>query len=71
MLRRAQEAYERYLHILDTYRVLSKSDGKLYQRYVEEKDRFSLIQSHDATTRRDTKISRFKQEKALRLQLEV
>ena len=71
VLRQAQEAYERYLSLLDTYVVLSTSDRKLYERYVENRDEFSLIPSNDPAARRDTKISRFKQEKELKLKLEV
>lgn len=71
MLRRAQEAYERYLSILDTYRMLSNNDRKLYERYVDSRDDFSLTSSNDASARRDVKIARFKQEQELKLKLEA
>lgn len=71
MLRWAQEAYERFLALLDTYLMLSTSDRKLYERYIENRDEFSLIASNDPGARRDTKIARFKQEKELKLKLEV
>ncbi|KAL9104554.1 MAG: hypothetical protein Q9163_000528 [Psora crenata] len=70
ILRRAQEAYARYLHLLDTYLLLSKSDSELYERYIEDTDGFSLIQTSDAATRRNIKISRFRQEKDLKQKLE-
>ena len=71
VLRRAQEAFERYLSLLDTYAMLSMHDRKLYERYVESRDEFSLISSNDPGARRDTKIARFKQENELKLKLEV
>ena len=71
MLRRAQEAYERYLSILDTYRMLSNNDRKLYERYVDSRDNFSLMSSNDPSTQRDVKIARFKQEQELKLKLEA
>lgn len=71
MLGRAQESYEHYLALLDTYTMLSTSDRRLYEKYVENKDKFSLIASNDPGARRDTKIARFKQENELKLKLEV
>lgn len=71
VLRKAQEAYERYLSLLDTYDILSKNDRKLYERYIENRDEFSLISSNDPGARRDTKIARFKQENELKLKLQV
>ena len=41
------------------------------ERYLEGRDEFSLIPGTDATARRDIKIARFKQEKELKLKLEV
>lgn len=71
MLRQAQEAYERFLTLLDTYLMLSTSNRKLYERCMENRDEFSLIASSDPGARRDTKIARFKQENELKLKLEV
>ena len=71
LLRGAQDAYERFLGRLDTYNLLSKPDRKLYERYLDNRDRFTLLPSIDASVRRDTKISRFKQETELKLKLEV
>ena len=71
MLRRAQETYERYLSLLDTYCMLSTSDRKLYERYIEERDDFSLMTNNDPSARRDAKIARFKQENELKFKLQV
>ena len=57
--------------MLDTYDLLSKSNKKLLEKYLEIRDDFSLISSTDSATRRDTKIARFKEEKELKLKLEV
>ncbi len=51
--------------------MLSTGDRKLYERYMENRDEFSLISSNDPGARRDTKIARFKQENELKLKLEV
>lgn len=51
--------------------MLSMGDRKLYERYLETRDEFSLISSNDPGARRDTKIARFKQENDLKLKLEV
>ena len=71
MLRRAQEAFERYLSLLDTYRMLSRNDRKLYERYMDGRDDFSLMTSNDSSARRDAKIARYRQENELKLKLEV
>ena len=71
VLRRAQEAFERYLSLLDTHRMLSRNDRKLYERYIDGRDDFSLMTSDDPSARRDAKIARYKQENELKLKLEV
>ena len=71
VLRRAQEAFERYLSLLDTHRMLSRNDRKLYERYINGRDDFSLMTSDDPSARRDAKIARYKQENELKLKLEV
>lgn len=50
--------------------MLSSSDNKLYQRYLSESDDFSLLSTSDPTARRNTKITRYKQEQELKLKLE-
>lgn len=71
VLRLAQETYERYILLLDTYSLVSESDTKLLESYLEGREEFSLISNTDFAARRDTKIARFKQEKELKLKLEV
>lgn len=51
--------------------MLSKNDRKLYERYVEGRDDFSLTTSNDPSARRDAKIARYRQENELKLKLEV
>ena len=70
-LQRAREAYERYLGLLDTYGMISKSDRKLYERYQDNREAFSLLASSDLSARRDTKIARYKQEQELKQKLVV
>lgn len=50
--------------------MLSKPDYNLYERYLDNKNTFSLMSSTDPATRRETKISRFKQESQLKSKLE-
>lgn len=71
ILLRAREAYERYLKLLDLYDALSKSDAKIYEKYQESPDTFSVTSSTDAAARRDLKVERFKEEKQLKQKLEV
>ena len=69
-LQRAQKSYGRYLKQLDSYDMLSKIDAALLEQYQESPDTFSTASSADATARRETKIRRFKEEKALKQKLE-
>ena len=71
VLERAREAYERYLELLDNYGMLSKGDKRLRERFLNNRNEFALLSSTDLTARRETKISRFKQEQELKLKLEV
>lgn len=71
VLQRAREAYERFLALIDVYGMLSRGDKQLQERYLENRDDFSLMPMSDMTARRDTKIARLKQEKELELKLEV
>lgn len=50
--------------------MLSKADSNLYQRYLSGRDDFSLLSTSDPTARRNTKITRYKQEQELKLKLE-
>ncbi|KAL8832794.1 MAG: hypothetical protein Q9170_004739 [Blastenia crenularia] len=70
VLQQAKIAYERYLKLLDNYDMLSKADNDLYQRYLSDRNDFSLLSTSDPTGRRNTKISRYKHEQELKLKLE-
>lgn len=67
----ARARYERFLKLLDSYDMLSKSDAKLFESYNEDKQNFSTVSTKDATARRDVKIARFREEKELKRKLEV
>ncbi|KAL6238626.1 hypothetical protein BDW75DRAFT_201203 [Aspergillus navahoensis] len=69
-LQRALGEYEKYLARLEDYELLSQKDKKLYERYVANPSSFSLTQTNDAATRRDVKITRFREEKELKQKLE-
>ena len=71
LLRRSQEAYERYLGLLETYGLLSTEDEKLLERYRDSRDGFQLLPNADPTLRRNAKMARFRQEKELKQKLEV
>jgi immunoglobulin-binding protein 1 len=71
VLQQAREAYERYLSLLETYEVLPDGDRKLFERFLENRDSFSTASTTDAAARRKTKIARFKEEKAMKMKLEV
>ncbi|GAB7362237.1 hypothetical protein MBLNU230_g2262t1 [Neophaeotheca triangularis] len=70
-LRRASQNYESYLKRLDTYDILSRSDRGLLESYQESPATFTTTtaSSADAAARRDKKIARFKEEKALKQKL--
>jgi TAP42-like family len=70
-LDKARGLYERFLRILDSYDLLSKSDARLLEQYLESRDAFSTASTSDAAARRATKISRFREEKELKRKLEV
>lgn len=71
VLRRAQQSYESFLSLVDAYNILSKSDQKLHEQYLNNRNEFSLLSGRDATSRRDTKIARYKQEKQLKAKVEL
>lgn len=50
--------------------MLSIPDRKLYERYLDDRNKFSLQSNVDPTSRRETKIARFKQETLLKSKLE-
>ena len=69
-LNRAQRSYERYLRQLDNYDILSKPDAALLEQYQEAPTTFSPAATADPAKRRETKIQRFKEEKAMKQKLE-
>lgn len=71
LLRRALQYYESFLSHLDDYDLLSPSDKKLYERYSESPSTFTLAPMNDAATRREVKVTRFREEKELKQKLEV
>ncbi|OIW31967.1 TAP42-like protein [Coniochaeta ligniaria NRRL 30616] len=71
LLSSARDAYERFLHQLDHYILLSDDYRKLLERYTESPTTFSTISTGaDATARRDAKIANLKTEKELRTKLD-
>ena len=71
VLELARKAYERFLGLLENYGMLSKADKTLHERFLDSRSEFALLSNSDLSARRDTKISRFKQEQELKLKLEV
>jgi immunoglobulin-binding protein 1 len=63
--------YDKFLKLLDMYDMLGKGDAKLYEEYLDAPGSFSIASRADAVVRRETKISRFKEEKELKRKLEV
>lgn len=70
-IRRALEQYEKFLSRLDDYGLLNDNDKKLHERYISNPSSFSLTSTNDAATRREVKLSRFREEKGLKQRLEV
>ncbi|PGH26985.1 hypothetical protein AJ80_01369 [Polytolypa hystricis UAMH7299] len=69
-LQRIQAAYEKYMENLDHYGLLSQTDKKLYERYSNNPKEFSLAPLNDAASRREVKVTRFREEKDLKQKLE-
>lgn len=67
----ARTSLESFLKLVDSYDLLSPSDSKLLETYQEGPDVFSTASTRDAAARRETKIARFREEKALKQKLEV
>ncbi|SPQ23613.1 3a9fd7df-ea6d-4acd-b6b1-b6e72738cb02 [Thermothielavioides terrestris] len=70
ILSAARDAYEHYLHQLDTYGLLSPRYQKLLEQYTDSPTTFSMISTSDPAARRDAKIAIFKAEKELRAKLD-
>ncbi|KAI2607258.1 type 2A phosphatase-associated protein 42 [Hypoxylon fragiforme] len=69
-LNTTRNAFEKFLHLLDNYSMLSQSDKKLFIRYNEDPDNFSTISATDPAARRNAKISDFKAAKEMKNKLE-
>ncbi|KAK4112316.1 TAP42-like protein [Canariomyces notabilis] len=69
VLKSARNAYERYLHLVDSYGLLSAAHRKLLEQYNDSPISFSTVPANPAA-RRDAKIANFKLEKELRSRLE-
>ncbi|KAL4802296.1 TAP42-like protein [Aspergillus unguis] len=69
-LQRVFAQYEKYIARLEDYELLSSKDKKLHERLVANPSTFSLSQTKDPTTQRETKIARFKEEKELKQRLD-
>ncbi|KAK3323412.1 TAP42-like protein [Cercophora scortea] len=65
----ARDAYERFLHLLDSYELLAPPSKKLLAQYTDSPNTFSTVSSTDATLRRNAKIANLQTEKALRSKL--
>lgn len=65
----ARDHYERFIKLLDSYDVLSRSDARLWETYLSDKSNFSVASTRDAAARRDAKIARFREEKELKQKL--
>lgn len=70
VLSTARDTYERYLHQLDSYGLLSTRYKKLLEQYTDSPTTFSVISTTDPAARRNTKIAIFKAEKELRAKLD-
>ncbi|QIW99703.1 hypothetical protein AMS68_005221 [Peltaster fructicola] len=66
---RSQQRYSGYLKRLDQYDILSKGDAQLLEEYEVAPNTFSTASVKDPAARRDQKIKRFKEEKALKEKL--
>ncbi|KAH6660430.1 TAP42-like protein [Truncatella angustata] len=69
-LRVTRDAYERFLFLLDTYSILSSSDAKLFESYIEDPAAFSTIPTRDPGARRNAKMANFKEEQELKKRLQ-
>ncbi|KAL2120783.1 hypothetical protein VTJ04DRAFT_4810 [Mycothermus thermophilus] len=71
ILASARDAYERFLHQLDSYGLLSPEHKKLLERYDDEPEKFSTVPaSADPAARRAAKIANLQAEKQLKARLE-
>ncbi|KAI9665575.1 MAG: hypothetical protein M1831_001718 [Alyxoria varia] len=69
-IQESRQQYTNYLKRLDNYSILSPSESKTLDRYLDNPDNFSTASTSDASKRRESKIAKFKDEKALQQKLE-
>ncbi|TAQ86793.1 hypothetical protein B7494_g4870 [Chlorociboria aeruginascens] len=70
ILQKARDSFEKYLNLLDQYKILSTMEKKLYDAYTEAPTTFSTISTTDPNARRGAKIANFQAEKELKQRLE-
>ena len=70
-MHKARTSYETHLKLLDSYDILSQDDFRTYERYLENPNAFSTVSTTDAAQRRQSKINKFKEAKALKAKIEV
>ncbi|KAK1834346.1 TAP42-like protein [Podospora conica] len=70
LLTAARAHYERFLHDLDSYALLSPAHAKLLERYTSDPLAFSVAGTSDPAGRRDAKIANFRAEKEMRAKLD-
>ncbi|KAI0970645.1 TAP42-like family protein [Xylaria arbuscula] len=70
VLTSTRDAYEKFLHLLDSYSILAPRDSKFLAEYNEDPSSFSTISTSDPNARRNAKIANFKAEKELKQKLE-
>ncbi|RKF71903.1 Uncharacterized protein C63.05 [Golovinomyces cichoracearum] len=70
VIQRAREEYEKYLHLIYQYEILSDPEKKLYEKYNESPSKFSTIPTNNPNARRETKMSNFRLEKELKKKLD-
>ncbi|RMZ75672.1 hypothetical protein DV737_g5165, partial [Chaetothyriales sp. CBS 132003] len=69
-LRRASQLLEEFLARLDQYRMLTKNEQELFERFQQQRSSFSISSAAGPEEKRRIKISRFQQEKALKQKLQ-
>ncbi|KAF2744198.1 TAP42-like protein [Sporormia fimetaria CBS 119925] len=62
VLLKAQSFYERFLKLLDSYDMLAKSDAKLLEEYLDDRNNFTTVSNTDPNARRNAKILRYREE---------
>ncbi|KAJ9496532.1 Type 2A phosphatase-associated protein 42 [Exophiala xenobiotica] len=70
LLRESSALLESFLTRVDQYRLLSPSDHKLYERFLEQRSTFRIVSSTNPEEKRKIKIARFQEEKSLKQKLE-